>query len=467
LSTQFSLDPEFDPHTYAFPFGHGPASADRKFPPASTLYPNLADYARIRDVDRYYSAEFMQREWDHLWTRSWTCAGRTSDIPNPGQYFRYDLGRESFIVTRGQDNVIRAFYNTCQHRGRHLIDNDFGTCTRFVCPFHSWAYDLTGKNVRVTDRGTFKESTLEGDLNLKPVRCETWAGFVFINMDPAAPPLLEFLAEVPELMSAYRMEDMHVVKDAVLEIDCNWKTGLEPFIESYHVHITHPQALRILNDVYEQYDVFRNGHARLATPLVSPSPRTGRSNELNEGIKFFLAEAGIDPTTFQGTIEDAREAIWQAKRRPDNRYGLDFTRFTKSQVLDDWNYFIFPNMTLNTHPEGVLVMRFLPHATNPEKFYYHVHVILPRLKEGVKAPFYMGVPDDADVSGRTRPAREWTTMAQPKMGEILEQDISNMVATQRGLRSKGFASGMRFAERELRVQVFHAELDAYLSGHKW
>ncbi len=458
-----SASTRFDPHTFAFPDSGGPGSADRKAPPASTLYPNLSDYSRV-DVDRYVSREHMRLEWDRLWTRTWTLAGRETDIPSPGAYFRYDLGQESFIVVRGRDNVVRAFYNTCQHRGRRLIEDDFGTRVRFVCPFHSWTYDLNGENKRVTDRELFSEQALCGDLNLKQARCETWAGFVFINMDPAADSLANYLGEIPELMSAYKMQDMHVVKDTVVTIDCNWKIGLEAFIESYHLHVTHPQALPLVDDVYEQYDVYPNGHARLATPLGIRSPRISAGEQLSDELAFFLRDAGLDPQTYTGPVTSVREAIWQAKRSPANRFGLDYSAFTNSQLTDDWNYFIYPNTTFNTHPEGVSVMRFLPHPNDPEKFIYHVQIIVPKLKPGVRPPFYMGVEDSADISGKTRPRRQYTTMQNPLLGEVFEQDISNMCGTQRGLHSRGLPGGMRYAERELRIQVFHAETDRRLRG---
>jgi phenylpropionate dioxygenase-like ring-hydroxylating dioxygenase large terminal subunit len=465
--SKFAIDPNFDPHTFAFPDGAGQKSADRKAPPAATLYPNLNDFARV-DVDRYISREYMEREWQRVWKHVWTCAGRTSDIPMPGNYFRYNLGRECFIITRGRDEVIRAFYNSCQHRGRQLVDDDFGTRVRFVCPYHGWTYDLAGKNKVVTDETLFSKHALCGDLNLKQARCEIWAGSIFINMDPGAPTLMEYLGEIPDLMSAYKMENMHVVKDAVLLIDCNWKVGLEAFIEAYHVQASHPQALPLIDDVYEQCDVYPNGHARLATPLGVPSPRlaSDKTAALSNELAFLLQEGGVDPATYSGATLNVREAIWRAKRSPDNRFGLDYSAFTNSQIIDDWNYFIYPNMTLNTHPEGVSMMRFLPHPQDPEKYYYHVHIIMPKLKEGAKPPFYMGVGADADISGRTRPKREHTTMQQPNMGEVFEQDISNMCGTQLGLRSEGLPGGMRYAERELRVQVFHAETDLRLRGLK-
>jgi phenylpropionate dioxygenase-like ring-hydroxylating dioxygenase large terminal subunit len=465
--SKFALDPGFDPHTFALRDGAGPASPDRKAPHAAGLYPNLNDFARI-GVERYLSPQHMQLEWQQLWRRTWTCAGRASDIPLPGNYFRYNLGRESFIVTRGHDGTVRAFYNSCQHRGRQLIDDDFGTRVRFVCPFHGWTYDLSGNIKLVTDQRLFSEHALCGELNLKQARCETWAGYLFVNMDATAPGLMEYLGEIPALMAAYRMDDMFVVKDTMLEIDCNWKIGLEAFIEAYHVQGTHPQALPLLDDVYEQCDVYPNGHARLATPLGVPSPRLANEHktELSNELAFLLQEAGVDPATYRGNPVNVRDAIVRAKRAADNRFGLDYSGFTDSQIIDDWNYFIYPNMTLNTHPEGVSVMRFLPHATDPEKFYYHVHIIMPKLKAGARPPFYMGVGPEDDISGATRPTREWTSMQNPNMGQVFEQDITNMRGTQLGLHSAGFPGGMRFAERELRVQVFHAETDRRLRGLK-
>jgi len=465
MGSGFTIDPTYDPHTYRFACGEGPDSADRKAAPARILYPNLGDYARVA-VERYLSPEAKRAEWERLWTRVWNCAGRESDLAEPGSYFRYDLGVESFIVTRGRDTIIRAFYNTCQHRGRRLLDDEFGRRVRFVCPFHGWAYDLAGKNVRVTDRELFSAHALCGDLNLKEVLCDTWAGFVFINMDVDARPLREYLGEIPGLLAAYGLEHMHVVKDAVLTIDCNWKTGIEAFIEAYHIHVTHPQALPGVDDVYEQVDIYPNGHARMSTPFAVPSPRIDHREQINPFLALFLMNAGVDPQTYEGGVGGIRDAILKAKRAPDNRFGLDYSGFTQSQILDNWSYSIYPNLTINAHPEGVLVMRFLPHASDPEKFIYHVHIIIPKLKEGVRLPFYMGVEDHVDISGKTRPKRQYTTMEKPEMGEVLDQDISNLLAVQRGIKSRGFPGGNRYAERELRIQVLHAETDLYLKGLK-
>lgn len=456
---------EYDPKTWVLWDNSGNDSADRKFPSPSNLYPDLHKFQRV-GPEQYVSREFAEREWKHMWTRSWNCAGRLSDLQRPGDWFRYDLGKESFIIVRGHDKVVRAHYNVCQHRGRRLVQDDFGNNVQFVCPFHSWAYDLKGKNVRVTDQELFTDQALCGDINLKSVRCESWGGFVFINVDANADSLVNYLGPIPDLMEAYRLEDMVVVKDVILPMNCNWKIALDAFLEGYHVHSTHPQALAAVEDYYSQFDVFENGHARHVTPVAIPSTRIKDRASLTPFLRAFLEDAGIDPKDFTGTGLDVRKAVQTHKRQTSSRNGLDYSKFTDSQITDVWNYFFFPNMTVNTHPEGALIMRFLPHPTDPEIFYYHIFVIMAKLKQGSKAPFYMGVEEATDISGTTRPTRIYSTKEHPQLGTVLEQDMTNIEEIQKGVHSRGFSGGMRFGELELRLQLFYLELDRYMRGLK-
>jgi phenylpropionate dioxygenase-like ring-hydroxylating dioxygenase large terminal subunit len=257
---------------------------------------------------------------------------------------------------------------------------------------------------------------------------------------------------------------MHIVKDVVIEFNANWKIVFEAFIESYHLQVTHPQARPLADDVNYQIDIFHNGHGRLHTSLAIPSPRENDRNLLHPGLAYMLAEAGLDPTPFEGRALEVRAAITQAKRKPSNPYGIDYSAFSDSQVTDDWNYSIFPNMTFNTHPEGVLVMRFLPHATDPEKSYYHVWVISRKLTDGMRPPAYMGVEPGVDVSGNTRPAKRWNSKANPELGEVLEQDIRNVEGVQLGLRSRSFDFN-KYSEQEQRNIQLHAEIDRYFQRY--
>lgn len=452
----------YDPATWSVTPGDK-VSPDRKSAPLSDLYPEKDDYLII-STDRYCNKDFAEQEWQKVWKRSWTCAGRARDIQEPGEWFKYDLGRESMIVVRQRNKSIKAFYNACQHRGRLLVTEDFGRNYSFVCPYHSWVYGLDGSNHRVTSSECFTSKSLCGDLGLKPVRCETWAGFVFVNMDMDAPPLSDYLGELAGTLDAFTMEDMNVVKDVVLEVPCNWKAAMEAFLEPYHAHVTHAQILPAVDELRNQYDFYPNGHARVITPVGLPSPRFADQETINPSLAFLLMDAGIDPAEFKGTAHDVRKAIWAGKRaQTDNPFGIDFSRFTDSQLTDDWNPSLFPNMTINTHPEGALVMRFLPHASDPGKSYYHIWVILPKCKPGTPAPWYFGVEPDVDVTGATRPARRYTTIEDPQVGEVPGQDLTNLVAMQRGLMSEGMKDGVRLGELEQRIQQLHAEIDRLIA----
>jgi carnitine monooxygenase subunit len=150
-----------------------PFNAERPRPDNGTARPDPA---------RYYSREFWQAEWDRMFTRTWLLAGVVSDIPDTGDWFRFEIGSESFIVVRREDGGADAFYNVCPHRGSQLVLGEFGGASQFVCPFHSWTFGLDGKNKRVTDAHTFHPDVLCHGTDLKQVRCEIAAGLVFVSM---------------------------------------------------------------------------------------------------------------------------------------------------------------------------------------------------------------------------------------------------------------------------------------------
>ena len=111
----------------------------------SAPLPALSDH--LITGDRYYTREFMQREWDGLWTKVWLIAGLINEVPEAGDYITYLIGRESIICTRGTDGRIRAFYNVCQHRGNRLITAERGSLNggEFQCPYHGWRFSDQGE----------------------------------------------------------------------------------------------------------------------------------------------------------------------------------------------------------------------------------------------------------------------------------------------------------------------------------
>ncbi len=412
----------------------------------------------------YHTREHAALEWERLWARTWNIAGRVSDVARVGDFFRFDLGPESFLIVRDEDDNIRAYYNVCQHRGSQLVDEDFGHCKRIVCPFHSWCWGLNGALQRITDRETFDPEVIKDNPGLQEARCDTWGGFVFVNMDSQAKPLREYLDALPGLLDTYQPDDMIVVKDVSADWPINWKLAVDAFLEGYHAHCRHPELIRLIDDYHFQHDLFGQGHSRMIIPIGLKSPRFDDQNTLTPELGALLAELDIDPAPFANRANDVRAALQQRRREWGARFGLDYTHFTDSQISDDWNFTVFPNVTFNTHPEGLLVMRFRPHATDPERCHYDVWVLARKVADqSCRLPFYMDAAD-ADLTGNApRPARRYIKHGEPGMGMVLDQDGIQLPLVQRGVRSRGF-KGLRLSRQEVRLRHFYENYWRYLQA---
>ncbi|MGD9603418.1 MAG: SRPBCC family protein [Gammaproteobacteria bacterium] len=427
-------------------------------------WPDPAYAPRIIDnPEMYYSPTHAALEWRTLWSRTWNIAGRVSDVARAGDFFRFELGHESIIVIRGDDHVIRAFYNVCQHRGSQLVEEEFGQRKRIVCPFHSWCWKLDGKLARITDRETFDPAVVRDEPGLRELRCDSWGGFVFVNLDPSAPPLAEYLSALPGLLDAYRPDEMIVVKDVSAEWPVNWKIALDAFLEGYHAHCRHPELIRLIDDYHFQHDLFPQGHSRMIIPIGLKSPRFDDQHTLTPELGALLAELDLDPEDFAQRAQEVRATLQTHRRAWGARFGLDYSHFTDSQVSDDWNFGVFPNVTFNVHPEGILVMRFRPHATDPERCHYDVWVLARQVRDPeCRLPFYMDAAG-ADLSGDApRPVRRHIRHGEEGMGFVLDQDGRQLPLVQRGVRSAGFP-GLRLSHQEIRLRHFYETYARYLA----
>lgn len=417
--------------------------------------------------DGYFSREYMELEWDRVWSRSWLIAGVSSDLKKVGDYFLFQIRDESIIVTLTEEGV-QAFYNVCAHRGARLLSEERGNRKVFVCPFHSWSYNNDGTLRRITDEETFRPEVIEHRPGLKAVHCQVHAGIIFINMDKDEPqPLVEALGLPEGYLEAYQIDRMKVVRHVRSEWGANWKVGVEAFYESYHLHAVHPETRGVMGDLNVQYDLYPNGASRMIVPLGQPSPRVADQATVNDGLKAMLQDAGIDPEGFDGSAADVRRAIQEGKRARSERLGLGYERFTDGQLSDSWATGIFPNVQIGCHPEATFLMRFVPHESDPERFYYDTMTLLfPADDPNYSPPAWMGLPEDTDVSGATRPATEHYTLAEdPQLGLVLSQDASLLPVVQQGMRSRGF-DGQLWGEQEQRLRHFHVELERRLFGRE-
>ncbi len=394
--------------------------------------------------ERYTSAAFMRLEWERMWTRVWLLAGREADVAAPGDKVTFEVGPESILVARDRAGRIGAHHNVCLHRGNRLCAAGLGHAATFTCGFHGWDWSLDGTLRCAPDAETFPQGIPEG-LRLVPVRCATWGGFVWINLDPHAGSLEDYLGVIPEHLAPYRFPAQALIDDVTIAVDCNWKTSVDAFNEAYHVAATHPQLLEYTDDVNVRIDIY-DRHSRFIFPVAAPSPRLGRLERIPEPIReLVMRGCNIDPDTFTGTLADVRPAIFAATRTLCTDVGIDVSGLSDEQLIDDYHYTIFPNVTLNIHGRGFWLFRHRPHPTDPGKmlFDFQDYAHTPG---GVQPP---------------RPAPRAYHAGSTSLGEVLDQDLANLASVQAGMGSRAFR-GLFLGAQERRIRHFHRTLDTYI-----
>lgn len=423
------------------------------------------------DPAQYYDKGWMAQEWEKLWTKAWLIACPSSDVREEGDFATFEIGNENIVVVRGDDGQVRAFYNVCPHRGNRLVHTALGSLANgFACSFHSWKFNLDGSLKAITDRETFRPEVVCHNPGMSAVRCEELAGLVFISMNPDAPDLRGWLGPVAAHLESYQIDKMHVVRQVRSEWAANWKVGVDAFYEVYHLHAVHPETQGVMEDYFVQYDLFPNGMSRMCIPFYRPSPRVPDQLGVNEGLKMMMPDAALDPAGFTGTAQEVRAAAQKAKRERAERLGLGYEKLTDAQLTDSFAYGLFPNVQIGCHPEGVFLMRFIPHPEDPERFFYDITILFRPVGAVAEAagnydvPAWMGLPEGTDISGRVRPDCVHVPLGQPaNLGLVLDQDSELLPVVQKGLRSRGF-NGMLFGEQEQRLRHFHVELNRYMAA---
>ena len=185
----------------------------------------------------YTSNEFYREEERQIFRRMWNFVGRADEIPVGGDYLTVELCGESIIIVRDRSDVIRAFANTCRHRGTQLVTGS-GRCRLFSCPYHSWAYALNGDLVGAPGMEGV-ESFNKSDYGLIPIRLEVWGGFIFITLDPNCESLEKYLGNAIQMFEPYHFADMVVTRKKEYDLACNWKIYLENAMEDYHTATVH------------------------------------------------------------------------------------------------------------------------------------------------------------------------------------------------------------------------------------
>jgi phenylpropionate dioxygenase-like ring-hydroxylating dioxygenase large terminal subunit len=440
-------------------------------------------------VEAFTSREYAEAESERLWSKVWQQAGRVEEIPEVGSYITYNVCNDSILIVRTAADKIKAYHNVCPHRARKLVGDNCGggpavvtpskgshsACgrqSRFVCNYHAWTFNLEGKATHILDKEDWQGKLTEDRTSLTPVKVDTWGGWIWINMDPNAVPLREYLEPVASLLDPFEFDKMRYRFRQWGIFDCNWKVALEAFLEPYHVAGTHPQLTKYGdfyawskalglhgNDGYDTKD-----HANEDSAAKTTVHRAAKGGDPRVTIAKMQKEFWdtIGASTSETLVKAAQRLVdelpegtsaadvhhhWiESAKRDDAARGVIWPDITDEQMAEaGLALSIFPNMNLIPGPTFSLYYRVRPYGTDPDKCIYEA-VAMDRFPEGQE------------------PKTQWVYAEQDltKWPLVIAQDISNMVEVQRGLKSRAFKGHLPNPWQERKVINLHRNLAKYM-----
>lgn len=426
-------------------------------------------------VTNYFDAAHFAKEVRHVWLKVWQWACREEDIPTSGDVFVYENVGKSIIIARQNDGGIKAFYNSCLHRGRKLVDHD-GNLREFRCKYHGMAWSCAGRFKDHPIGWDFPQFT-KTSMSLPEVKVDTWGGFVFINFDLNAAPLKDTIGPLAEHFARYDLANRYKVAHVSKVVPCNWKVMAEAFMESHHTIATHPQIAAFLGDVNSQYDIFTDFITRhcTATGVLSPT-LSGRGLSEMDILKALEAyttgstdgqkakveverpkpgTAARDAPQAPMTLAEGQtaraflaETTRQALAAED---GWDYSDCSDAEMVDALLYNVFPNQSFWAGYPPNLVYRWRPNGLDPETSIMDVVVLKRVPKDAIR-------PEPA-AEQRLGLNQDWSEA--PAMGaltSIFEQDMGNLPHVQAGLHSSGTGVVHFGRYSEMRIRHLHHKI---------
>jgi phenylpropionate dioxygenase-like ring-hydroxylating dioxygenase large terminal subunit len=420
----------------------------------------------------YTSPEVVALEREKLWPKTWLMVCREQEVEKVGDFVVFDIARESIVVVRSSPTQLNAYYNVCQHRGRKLKDDCGNTGNVLYCRFHGWRWNLDGTINSITNREDFDPSPdFDKRVALKSVRLDTWAGWVWVSMDPAIEPLRDYLGVVPEMLAPFELENTRITWHKTLVFPCNWKTIVNAFNEAYHVQATHSQTARYgypksASAAYGDHSHFfyppPKGDAPAAPVQKFANLREqirGREYEREKTLHALIspyalraadklvAEGGSDTDTPADIMKTYRRLHREEMEAAGAKWPDKLTDAHIAKAGVDWH--MFPNQMVLPCIDGAQWYRARPNGDDPNSCIYDIWWLeryAPGAEPPVKHEFF---PTPESFTGQNF---------------FLEQDFSNLMAVQQGLHSRGFPGLIANPVQEATVSTFHRGIERYLYG---
>ena len=290
------------------------------------------------------SPEILAKEWDSIFSLNWLYIGHISELAEPGEYRRRNVGGRPLFFVRGKDDVIRAFHNTCPHRGALICRQDQGVANIFQCFYHAWSFDTAGNLVGLPDEEGYGPNFDREERALVQVaRLEQYRGFYFVNFDREAVDLHTYLADAKEYLDLVADQsltgEMKIVKGVQhYSMRANWKLLVENSIDGYHGLPTH--------QTYFNYLQGMNGSAVAPAPEgMRPPPGAvvlGNGHAVIDGRATWGRPVARWAPTLGGA--EAKAEIGEIREQLIKKYGKEWgLRIAES----DRNLLIYPNLIIN------------------------------------------------------------------------------------------------------------------------
>jgi phenylpropionate dioxygenase-like ring-hydroxylating dioxygenase large terminal subunit len=402
-------------------------------------------------IDRYVSRTYHEAEKKQLWSRVWQFACREEHIPEVGDHIVYEIAGASYLVIRSAPDTIRAYPNSCLHRGRQLKDYP-GRCGEIRCPFHGITWNLDGELKRIPAPWEFEHVDAQ-DFALPQCKVGVWAGFVFINPDPDAEPLDSYLGELVEQFSVWYGHERYVEAHVSKIIRANWKVAQEAFMECWHAPATHPQTVPYAAFGACQVDVYEN-FARFITPSEVVGPMMPWDPSTEEMLRSTMdvrvdEELPVRPETG----ETAREYIARTTREKwRGLIGEEVEKWSDAELVDNFTYTVFPNLM----PWGgvhKIVYRFRPNGDDHRTCIMEVLMLAPVVGERPAPAAEIAL--DADTP--------FSSVPLGILGNVLDQDCGNMEKVQQGLESASKRTVTFASYQENNLKWMHRLMDRYVT----
>jgi len=228
----------------------------------------------------YTDADIYEHDISDIYLKSWLYAGHCSEIPKVGDWFLFEIGNESIIIVRNDENEVSALLNVCRHRGSRILLESQGCSKRLVCRYHGWAYGLDGQ---LRSAAHMKDDFEKDGISLKRIYVEILEGMIYVNFASKPAPFDVVRQGLVDCLRPYRIDKAKVAHRQAYPIHANWKLSLENYTECYHCAPAHPEYSR--------------GHS-LAKPQA-------RSEELMEQVMSRATACGLSDRTVHRIYNEA------------------------------------------------------------------------------------------------------------------------------------------------------------------